>query len=136
MPSINSHKPRSPGAAKPIELSFCRAFDAIMHNSHLKPTEKLVLIELCRYWPRAYSGSNATIAYHTGLSVRTVQYALKALSTGPKRRNNLGLDHRRSYIYRGYAHTRFGGKVWTCRVIVPHCLPGAIQPPNFTAAHK
>ena len=114
------------------DLTFLRAWDVIMHNKHLRPTEKLVLLEVCRYWPRCYSGSNATISYHTGLSVRTVQYALKALSTGPTRRSTQGLDIRRSYLYRGYVHTKHGDTTFTSRLIAPTCLPGMIYPPGFT----
>lgn len=113
-----------------IDLPFARAWNPIMHNAHLRPSEKLVLIELCRYWPNAYSGSNENISHNTGLCKRTVQYALKSLSTGPKKRHAQGKTKRRAYIDRGYKHTHFQGQRFTSRVILPLCLPGKAKPPT------
>lgn len=113
-----------------LQLNYARAFDIVWHNSNLSVIEKVVLTEVCRYWPRAYYGSNATISFHTGISVRHVQKVLLALSTGPTKRTAQGLPKRRAYISRGYQHTRIEGRVLTSRVIKPLCLPGTGQPPD------
>lgn len=111
------------------KLLYARAFDIVWHNANLSVTEKVVLTEVCRYWPRPYSGSNATISFHTGLSIRHIQKVLKALSTGPAKRETRGLSRRRAYIDRGYLHTTHQGKIFTSRVIKPLCLPGPGLPP-------
>lgn len=110
-------------------LLYARAFDIVWHNANLSVTEKVVLTEVCRYWPRAYSGSNATISFNTGISIRHIQKVLKALSTGPAKRAHQGKPKRRAYIDRGYLHTTRQGKVFTSRVIKPLCLPGPGLPP-------
>ena len=111
-------------------LTFLRAFDVIMHNKHISASEKLVLLEVCRYWPKAYYGCNDTIAHNTGLSVRWVQKCLLALATGPKKRRSRGLAPRRAYIDRAYEHHRLNGKLYTVRVISPICLPGHVEAPD------
>ena len=116
-----------------MDLSFARAWSPIMHNEHLTPLEKLVLIEVCRYWPRCYIGSNHTISYNTGISVRHVQRLLKGLSTGPSKRHAQGKSRRRAYIDRGYYHFRLKGKPFSVRMIVPICLPGKAQRPPTPA---
>lgn len=117
-------------AKKTPKLTYARAFDIILHNRNIKPGEKLVLLEVCRYWPKAYHGSNSTISYNTGLCTREVQYCLKALSTGPKKRAEQHKPPRRAYINRGYAHIRIQGKRYTARMILPLCLPGKAEPPS------
>jgi len=112
------------------QLLFAPAYDIVMHNKRLEPAEKLVLIEVCRWWPKPYHGSNATIAYNTGLHSRTVQKCLLTLSTGPAKRHAQGKPRRRAYIDRGYAHIRLEGKLYTSRVILPLCLPGHALTPN------
>ena len=112
------------------QLVFAPAYDIIMHNRHLSPCEKLVLIEVCRWWPKPCHGSNAIIAHNTGLSIREVQYCLKSLSTGPTKRHVQGKPRRRAYIDRGYAHIHLEGKLYTSRVIRPLCLPGDALAPD------
>lgn len=103
-----------------------------MHNENLKPPEKLVLIEVCKYWPSCYIGSNATIAHNTGFSVRHIQRILKALSTGPTKRAEQNKSRRRAYIDRGYSHITKNGRMYTLRLIAPLCLPGKAQkPPTY-----
>lgn len=111
-------------------LLYARAFDIVWHNANLSVIEKVVLTEVCRYWPRAYYGSNHTISFHTGLSVRHIQKVLLSLSTGPARRAEQRKSKRRAYISRGYEHTRIEGRILTSRVIKPLCLPGTAQPPG------
>lgn len=114
----------------PESLPFARAWDLIMHNQNLTPTEKIVLVEVCRYWPRAYSGANATIAHNTGLSIRAVQYALKSLSTATKTRAKQGKPPRRPYITREYHQKYIAHKLHTVRTIYPIAMPGALYPPK------
>ncbi len=112
------------------DLLYAKAYDAIMHNQHTTASEKLILIELCRWRPCAYRGSNATISYNTGLSVRAVQYGLKSLSMGAKKRDARGLTPRRAYIAKHSSPRVEGMPLWTCRIIVPICLPGRwVSPP-------
>jgi len=113
-----------------IVLTFARAWDIIMHNKHLTSTEKIVLVEVCRYYPRAYNGANATIAANTGLSIRTVQYALKSLSTGKTTRLKKGQPARRPYLSRSYQQTYVAGSLYTKRTLYPIAMPGAIYPPG------
>lgn len=115
----------------PETLPFARAWDLILHNQNLTPTEKIVLVEVCRYWPRAYSGANATIAHNTGLSIRTVQYALKSLSTGKNTRAKQGKPPRRPYIDRDYKHKYIAGKLHTVRTLYPIAMPGKLFPPKW-----
>ena len=115
-----------------IKLPFARAWQPILHNEHLTPPEKLILIEVCRYWPKCYIGVNATIALHTGFCVRHIQRILKQLSTGPAKRKEQGLKPRRAYIDRGYIHIRRQGRIYTFRMIKPLALPGrAENPPTY-----
>ena len=113
-----------------VSLPFARAWDMILHNANLTPTEKIVLIEVCRYHPRGYSGANATIAHNTGLSVRTVQYALKSLSTGKNTRSKQGKFKRRPYIDREYKHYYVAKKLHTVRTLYPIAMPGPLYPPK------
>lgn len=112
------------------KLTFAPAWDIILHNSHLSTAERMVLIEVCRYWPRAYFGSNMTISNNTGLSQRQVQRVLKDLSTGPTKRLGQGKSKRRAYIDRGYAHVRVRGKRYTSRLIYPLFMPGKCIAPD------
>lgn len=123
-------------AKKPIDIPFARAWLPIMHNRNLTPLEKLVLVEVCRFWPSAYIGSNATIAANTGISIRHIQRILKKLSTGPAKLAAQGHARRRAYIGRGYHHFQLKGKPYTVRMIVPQCLPGKAQPPPASARHE
>lgn len=111
-----------------LELKFSIAFDIVMHNQNTSPSEKLVLIEVCRYYPNTYYGSNATISHNTGLQVRQVQYILKALSTGPTKRAAQGKPRRRAYIDRGYQHLEGGGKPKSARVVGHQFLPETKPP--------
>lgn len=111
--------------AKP---TFARAYDIILHNSNITAAEKLILIEICRYYPECYYGSNETISHNTGIDKRRVQRLLKRLSTGPAKRKSQGKSRRRAYISRGYSHQKAGGKNYTARVIVPVFLPKTNRP--------
>lgn len=111
-------------------LSYARAFDVILHNAYLSPGEKLVLIEVTRFWPSPYHGSNATIAHNVGLSPRQVQRHLLTLSTGPATRSSQGKYPRRAYIHRAYAHSHQDGQPFTTRIILPLCLPRLPTPPK------
>jgi hypothetical protein len=109
-------------------LTFARAFDVIIHNQNTTPAEKLVLIEVCRYYPNIYYGTNEQISHNTCIDKRRVQRILKALSTGPTKREGQKLKPRRAYIDRGYAHRTIDGKLYTQRVIVPLFLPKCRHP--------
>jgi len=110
--------------ANPPALTYAKAYDIILHNQHLSTAERLILILVSRYFPRPCSMSNETIAHHSGLSVRQVQYCLKALSTGPTKRTAKGASKRRAYIVREYDHILIEGKMYTARLIYPVFLPG------------
>lgn len=109
-------------------LTFARAFDVITHNQNTSAAEKLVLIEVCRYYPEVYWDTNETIAHNTGLTERYVQRILKALSTGPAKRSSQGKARRRSYLFRGYSHEYCQGRPRSVRVIKPLFLPGIRRP--------
>ena len=111
-----------------LKLKYARAFDIILHNANTSAAEKLILIEVCRYYPEVYYGSNETISLNTGIDKRRVQRLLKGLSTGPTKRLKKKLSKRRAYLDRGYAHTVVGGKAYTSRVIVPLFLPKCNRP--------
>jgi len=110
--------------AKTPQLTYAKAYDIILHNQHLTTAERIILILVCRYFPRPCSMSNETLAHHSGLSIRQVQYCLKALSTGPTKRTAKGASKRRAYIVREYAHITHEGKTYTARLIYPVFLPG------------
>jgi len=105
------------------KLPFARAYDFIMADRELTPAEKLVLIEVCRYWPNPCYESAGTIAAHCGLDARYVRNLIKGLCQGKSKRKAAGKSERRAYLKRGYAHMRKNGATCTCRVIAPLCFP-------------
>jgi hypothetical protein len=105
------------------EIPFARAYDFLTADPKLSAAEKLVMIQICRYWPEPCYMSAATIAKNCGLDPRYVRRIIKGLSQGAKKRKQLGKLPRRRYVKRGYVHTRKNGKEWTCRVINPVCFP-------------
>lgn len=96
------------------EIPFMRAYDFVVGDPNLLPAEKLVIIVVCRYWPRPSWQSNERIAEACGFSKRYVEKLIKGLAE-------------KSYIKRGYAHERRNGKLFTCRVIVPLRFPKQID---------
>ena len=105
------------------KLPFARAYDFIMADKRLIPAEKLVVIEVCRYWPKPCYESATTIAYKCGLDERYVRNLIKGLCQGKARRKASGKPERRAYLKRAYVHAERAAKASTCRVIVPLCLP-------------
>ena len=95
---------------KPQNLPFMKAFAFLLNKADLTPAEKLVLIVICRYWPRPYWDSNLTIAKNLSVTERYVEMIIRRLA-GKK------------YITKGFAHTDKGGKPHTVRVIMPLCFP-------------
>ncbi len=91
-------------------MPFAKAYDFLRQDKKLKPAEKLVMFEVCRYWPNPYWGTNLTIAQNIGCSER---YAEKLIGHLVKEKR----------IHRGFAHTDKDGKPHTVRVIVPLCFP-------------
>ncbi|MBA7699722.1 hypothetical protein ES703_108421 [subsurface metagenome] len=119
-----------------IELTFARAWDLILNDHHLEPPEKLVLIEVCRFRPKLYNGTNATIASRTGFSIRHIQRILHALAVGPKGRKAQGLPHRRKYLNLDYGHYRVNGKLYTVRLISQLFMTGKSEPPDVLTSKK
>lgn len=105
------------------ELPFARAYDFIMRDKRLAAAEKLVMIEICRYWPSPYYGSASTVAQNTGLQKRYVRKLIKGLCQGREKRKSLGKPQRKAYLKRGYEHLKKGNDRFTLRVIVPRCFP-------------
>ena len=104
-------------------LPFARAYDFIMADRELTPAEKLVMVEVCRYWPNPCYESAGTIAAHCGLDGRYVRNLIKGLCQGKAKRKAGGKTERRAYLKRRYVHIAKGGNGSTCRVIVPLCFP-------------
>ena len=96
-------------------LPFWKAYDMIMHNVNLSPSQKLPLIVITSNWPRFFNPTNFNLTDYTSLCRRQIQYNLKAISTGPTKRIDQGLDPRRAYIKRGYIHEPRHGKPFTVR---------------------
>jgi len=105
------------------QLSFARAYDFIMADKALTAAEKLVVIEVCRYWPKPCYESAGTIAAHCGLDDRYVRNLIKGLCQGKAKRKAAGKSERRAYLKRTYGHMEKAGQVSTCRVIVPLRFP-------------
>ena len=85
-------------------IPFARAFGFILSDVNLTAGEKVVLIEICRYYPRPYWDSNKIIADSLGYTECTAEKYIKRLAE-------------KRYIRRGYAHKKINGKLKTCRVI-------------------
>jgi hypothetical protein len=96
------------------EVSFMKAYDFIISDPKLNAGEKLVLIVICRYWPKPCWQSNERIAETCGFGKRHIEKLIKGLAD-------------KSYIRRGYAHIRRNGRLLTCRVIVPLRFPKQID---------
>lgn len=107
------------------QLPFARAYDFIMADRNLTPAEKLVVIEVSRYWPNPCYESGATIARHCGLDERYARNLIRGLCQGRVKRTAAGKPERKAYLKRAYVHVGNDGEVSTCRVIVPLCFPGA-----------
>lgn len=91
-------------------LPFSRAYDFLLEDKELTPAEKLVMIEVCRYWPNPYWATNEHIAKKLGFSERYIEKLIKRLAE-------------KKYIKRGYAHTTKNNRPHTVRVIVPKSFP-------------
>ncbi|MHC4327377.1 MAG: helix-turn-helix domain-containing protein [Planctomycetota bacterium] len=87
-----------------------RAYDFVISDPNLKPAEKLVIVVICRYWPKPCWQSNERIAEACGFTKRYVEKLIRGLAN-------------KSYIRRGYAHIKRNGRLLTCRVIVPLRFP-------------
>lgn len=97
-----------------VEMPFMRAYDFVMSDPNLLPAEKLVIIVVCRYWPKPFWQSNERIAAACGFSKRYVEKLVRGLAE-------------RSYIRRGYAHVKRNGRLLTRRVMVPLRFPKQIE---------
>ena len=104
------------------DIPFARAYDFLMADRKLSAAEKLVMIQVCRYWPGPCYMSAATIARNCGLDPRYVRKIITGLSQGAKKRKQLGKPPRKRYIARGYVHLKKNGEKWTCRVIKALCF--------------
>ena len=91
-------------------LPFAKAYNFLLRDSNLTTAEKLVMIIVCRYWPRPYWDTNDQIAKDLGFSERYIEKVVKRLAG-------------KGYIKRGYAHTTKNARPHTVRVIVPKCFP-------------
>lgn len=76
------------------KLPFARAYDFIMADRDLTPAEKLVVTEVCRYWPNPCYESAGTIADHCGLDARYVRNLIKGLCQGRAKRKGAGKTQR------------------------------------------
>lgn len=94
---------------KQKKLPYSRAYDFLLKDKKMMPAEKLVLFEICRYWPNPCWFSNKTIAENLGFSERYVEMIIRRLE-------------KKGYIKRGFAHTDKGKNHHTVRVIVPVCF--------------
>lgn len=91
-------------------LPFAKAYNFLLRDRNLTTAEKLVMIAICRYWPRPYWDTNEHTAEDLGFGERYIEKVIKNLAD-------------KGYIKRGYAHTTKKGKPHTVRVIVPKCFP-------------
>jgi hypothetical protein len=115
----------SSGVSK-TPFPFARAFNFLLADKHLCAAEKLVMVEICRYWPEPFYESAATIASHIGLNPRYVRNIITGLTQGTKTRERLGKPPRKCYLKRAYAHYKRNGQTLTVRVIKPLCFPTEI----------
>lgn len=92
------------------DLPFAKAYNFLLEDHNLASAEKLVMIVICRYWPRAYWDTNEHTAEDLGFSERYIEKVIKSLAG-------------KGYIKRGYAHTTRNNRPHTVRVIVPKCFP-------------
>ncbi len=91
-------------------LPFAKAYNFLLEDSNLTSAEKLVMIIICRYWPRPYWDTNKHVAEDLGFTERYIEKVIKSLKE-------------KGYIKRGYAHTTKDARPHTVRVIVPKCFP-------------
>lgn len=129
-----SGRPSNRSTKRRSELPFARAYDCVMADPQLSAAEKLVIFEVCRYFPRPYYGSARTIALHCGLSRDYVRGIIFELISGPKSRKKRGKPERRPYLKRGLeTKSPERGTFETVRVLVPAQFPpgdgAAIHPP-------
>ena len=94
------------------ELTFAKAYDFILRDTRLNASEKLVLIEVCRFWPKPCWKSNGHIAQGIGLSEAYVRNLISGLT---RRRGE-----RKAYLWRRYAR-RMNGE--DTRLLSCLCFP-------------
>jgi hypothetical protein len=99
-------------AKNETELTFAKAYDFIKRDRKLCASEKLVVIEVCRYYPSPYWGSATTLSNDIGMSVR---YARNLVAGLLRRKGN-----RKAYLRRQF-YKRMDGR--DTRVLVPLCFP-------------
>lgn len=84
-----------------IDAPFARAFDFILADPNLIPAEKLVMIVVCRYWPRPCTMRRAAIARACGLRPDYVRTLVRWLCAGPDELRRMGRPPRRAYLRQG-----------------------------------
>jgi len=97
-------------ASKRKPPKYAMAYDCVMEHPDITPAEKLVLIEIGRYWPSPWTGSNETIASNIGLSVSYVKRLIHSL-------------FEKKIIRRGLTTITRHGKPYTSRVMIISLLP-------------
>jgi hypothetical protein len=112
---------RTPSAGK-SELPFARAYDLIMSDGELSAAEKLVMIQVCRYWPAPCVMTAGSIARGCGLDSRYVRRLIKGLCQGVEKRQAEGKPPRRAYLRRGYTQVHKDAKTTTVRQLIPLCF--------------
>jgi hypothetical protein len=90
-------------------LPFAKAYNFLLKDGNLTSAEKLVLIVICRYWPKPYWDTNQHTAEDLGFTERYIEKIIKRLKV-------------KGYIKAGYAHTTKNSRPHTVRVIVPKCF--------------
>lgn len=105
---------------------FWKAFDILLHNAFLTPSQKLSMVVLTSNWPSMFNPTNKWLAEYTGQSIRTIQYNLKAASTGAENLISQGLPSRRPIIKRNYKHFSKPDKPFTIRWF--HLLAFPVDP--------
>lgn len=114
---------------------FWKAFDIMMHNEYVTPSQKLALIVLTSNWPKVFAPTNAKLSEYTHQSIRTIQYNLKSLSTGSISLALQGRAGRRPLIRRIYWHEYRHTKPFTLRAfsILSFPVDGSIKLPWSSA---
>jgi len=102
---------------------FWKAYDILMHNAFVTPSQKLSLIVLTSNWPKIFNPTNKILAAYTAQSIRTIQYNLKASSTGATNLLQQGLQGRRPLIKRNYIHCSKPGHPYTVRWFLTLSFP-------------
>jgi len=113
---------RSGSRQSESQRPFARAYDLLTMDRNLSAAEKLVMIQVCRYWPRPCTMTAARIARLCGLDSRYVRNIVKGLCQGAETRVAAGKKPRKAYLRRKFVHVKKRGVTSTCRVLVPLCL--------------